>query len=59
MRFLPYSWYENSMWVFLVLRVRECLIHMPLTELSMMNKSDLFQLSISAEIHTFPCSQGL
>lgn len=35
--------------------MRECLIRMPLIDMSMINRSDLFQLSVSAEIHTFPC----
>lgn len=35
--------------------MKECLIHMPLIDMSMINRSDLFQLSVSAEIHTFPC----
>lgn len=35
--------------------MRECLIHMPLIDMSMINRSDLFQLAVSAEIHTFPC----
>lgn len=35
--------------------MRECLICMPLVDMSMIDGSDLFQLSVSAEIHTFPC----
>lgn len=35
--------------------MRECLIHMPVIDMGMINRSDLFQLSVSAEIHTFPC----
>lgn len=33
---------------------------MPLIPTSVINRSDLFQLSVSAEIHTFPCfSRGV
>lgn len=49
MKFVAYYWYENSLEIFFSIRDEGML------DTYAFSKPEWFQVSVSAEIHTFPC----